>query len=141
MFVFFSHDSACFRLKAKKSGERELFFAQTFSTHKLSLSLSHTHTLALSLALALTHTWTARAWYPKRHSYAYGQVCLAHPACQLEHCRSARVGESQVARVGRPEDGKVQGRCRGYMEKGIQPPMARGRYTKNIGGPGPVGCQ
>jgi len=25
--------------------------------------------------------------------------------------------------------------------KGIQTPMARGRYTKNIGGSGPVGCQ
>ena len=28
-----------------------------------------------------------------------------------------------------------------HLEKGIQTPMARGRYTKNIGGPGPVGCQ
>ena len=27
------------------------------------------------------------------------------------------------------------------LTKGIQTPMARGRYTKNIGGPGPVGCQ
>jgi hypothetical protein len=29
----------------------------------------------------------------------------------------------------------------GYLEMGIQTPMARGRYTKNITGTEPVGCQ
>ena len=30
---------------------------------------------------------------------------------------------------------------KGYLERRIQTPMARGRSTKNIGGSGPVGCQ